>query len=90
VCPECKEIWESLPPGDDGDDPDRWPALRPRRSTGRWCPASEVLAPLAGAQTTTGGVVVAAETTPVSATPPPCRTPSGSPGTGTKPLTRGT
>jgi hypothetical protein len=22
VCPECKEIWESLPPGDDGD-PDR-------------------------------------------------------------------
>src|SRR5690242_14929225 len=27
---------------------------------------------------------------PVSATPPPCRTPSGSPGTGTKPLTRDT
>src|SRR6185437_9480600 len=52
-------------------------------------PASEVLAPLPGAQTTTGGVVVAADTTPVSATPPPCRTPSGSPGTGTKPLTRG-
>jgi hypothetical protein len=23
VCPECKEIWENLPPGDDGDDPDR-------------------------------------------------------------------
>ncbi len=24
VCPECKEIWEQLPPGDDGDgDPDR-------------------------------------------------------------------
>ena len=24
VCPECKEIWESLPPGEDGsDDPDR-------------------------------------------------------------------
>ena len=23
VCPECKEIWDSLPPGDDGDDPDR-------------------------------------------------------------------
>ena len=22
-CPECKEIWENLPPGDDGDDPDR-------------------------------------------------------------------
>ena len=22
VCPECKEIWDSLPPGDDGD-PDR-------------------------------------------------------------------
>jgi len=22
VCPECKEIWESLPPGEDGD-PDR-------------------------------------------------------------------
>ena len=23
VCPECKEIFENLPPGDDGDDPDR-------------------------------------------------------------------
>ncbi len=23
VCPECKEIWDNLPPGDDGDDPDR-------------------------------------------------------------------
>lgn len=24
VCPECKEIWQNLPPGDDGDnDPDR-------------------------------------------------------------------
>ena len=22
VCPECKEIWDSLPPGEDGD-PDR-------------------------------------------------------------------
>lgn len=22
VCPECKEIWDNLPPGDDGD-PDR-------------------------------------------------------------------
>jgi Protein of unknown function (DUF3039) len=22
VCPECREIWQSLPPGDDGD-PDR-------------------------------------------------------------------
>jgi hypothetical protein len=42
-------------------------------------PASEVLAPLPGAQPATGGVVVAAETTPVSAAPPPCRTPPGSP-----------
>ena len=23
VCPECKEIWENLPPGDGDDDPDR-------------------------------------------------------------------
>ena len=23
VCPVCLELWENVPPGDDGDDPDR-------------------------------------------------------------------
>ena len=23
VCPECKDIWDGLPPGDDGSGPDR-------------------------------------------------------------------
>jgi hypothetical protein len=36
------------------------------------------------AQTATGGVVVVADTTPVSAPPPPCRTPPGSPCASTK------